>query len=237
MGVGVRGYLSFLLVFASVLIVLSAIHIYLISGNIDASDAILAERTHQENMNLKELVLEAVREGGQDGYSFYDSLHSHESCVKYCPNMGACTLPHTPPCDLVQCELSCFRLSDAQKAAEDGAISRLQELAKTEFSEDFTLWCGEVSDSQSRKLAKRMREEKTTLSCENCMMVADESCTEYLNAEINVTPDIGETSGILSSITLSQLSGEGVIGISMYSGKFDAASVSHIPGMTKVVYR
>ncbi len=126
-----RGYISFLLVSASVLLFLSLMELRLASGPADLSLAIRLERAHGFGMNAKEAATECIRQGARDGFAGYDSTHSLGSCA-HCPdNLCAYAVPPAPPppnvCDAGLC-LGCFRESGARLAAETGAAAAMRSL-------------------------------------------------------------------------------------------------------------
>ncbi len=127
-----RGYISFLLVFASVLLFLSLMELRLASGSTDLSSAIRLERANGFGMNAKEAAAECIRQGARDGFADYDSAHSLGSCA-HCPdNICAYPVPPAPPppnfCDATLC-LGCFRESGARLAAEAGAAAAMRSLS------------------------------------------------------------------------------------------------------------
>ncbi len=230
-----RGYLSFVLVLASVVLILSFVQIDLSSTNFDLSKAISAERTYQVQMNVKEAVIESVRQGGMEGFLEYDSTHSHQACLRYCADMGVCTHPDTPPCDSMMCGRECFRVSDAQMKAEESAIEKVVELSALGFDPDFEvlLWCGpEPMDFEARDIAERMKSAESLSACASCIPLTLASCGSALTA--TVRPGEIPDSYALESVQLAPRAGAGVIGISVLSGKLDIASVSYLPQSLEV---
>lgn len=188
-------------------------------------------------MNIKELIFESVRQGGLDGYTTYDKHHSHENCEKYCPDMYLCTMPHTLPCDHYLCEKTCFRLPDAKKAAQSGALNKMRELLEIDFADNIAIWCGpEQLSFQMKSLVQDMQQQGSVIICDNCNNISKSPCDSFLSADILVLQDVGEKSGKLESIQFSPNTMKGVIGISFYSERFQVASVSYIPANAEVIY-
>lgn len=207
------------------------------AAQIDLSEAIAAERVYQAQMNAKEALLEAARRGALEAYSEYDLSHSQEACVRYCPEMGVCAVPGNPPCDPVLCGAQCFRVSDAEAAAEYGAMAGMRGAAAAEFDPDVDIvaWCGpEPLDFQAGALAGRMMEGGAAMACDGCGDVSAAACGSSLTA--SVEPDRGGDTDRLASLQLAPRAGTGVIGISAYSGRLGIAAVSYLPAELEVVH-
>ncbi len=69
-----RGYFTFLIVFVSFALLLSLVQLNLNSKTHDQSKAIWTERFYRVQMNVKEVLLEAAREGALDGFNSYCSI-------------------------------------------------------------------------------------------------------------------------------------------------------------------
>jgi hypothetical protein len=126
-----KGYLAFLLVFASVFLILSLIAAASEAPKITFSRAIAAERAYQVQMNAKEVVLEGVRQGGVRGYGAYNASFRIACC-------GDCaTVPRGPRCP------ECFRYPDAVAAAQAGAFSEIASMGGASFDQgmNVTIWC------------------------------------------------------------------------------------------------
>ncbi|HIE56406.1 MAG TPA: hypothetical protein EYP90_14745 [Chromatiaceae bacterium] len=232
-----KGYLSFVLVFASVILILGFVQADLSAGTVDLSRAISAERAYQAQMNVKEVLLEAAAQGGLRGYGAYADGRSELACVQYCPDFGECLHPKTPPCDMVKCADKCFRISDAQSEAEKGAMLKMREVSAAEFDSgaDIVIWCGpKPPDAAQTNLAERMRSVRTALACDGCSQLPAPACDYMLTATVlrGIAPD----SFWLESIQMAPRSGTGVIGASFYYPAQDLATVSYIPAGVEVEY-
>jgi hypothetical protein len=131
-----RGYISFVLVFISVLLLLSLLKLHDASSSTDLSKAVAVERIYGVQMNVKESVIEAARQGALDGFVGYDAIHDINKC-KHCPDSFCSPLPEAPNrCDTALC-MACFREADARASATDKAISGVRSLNTHEFDSDF----------------------------------------------------------------------------------------------------
>jgi len=137
-----RGYLSFILVFISVLLLLSLLRLQDASSSTDLSKAVAAERTYAVQMNVKESVLEALRLGALAGFSGYDSAHDISLC-KHCPDSFCSPLPDAVnTCDAAKCG-ACFREAEARTAARERAVSDVRPLNNHPFDSDFRVAIGD----------------------------------------------------------------------------------------------
>ncbi len=77
-----KGYFTFLIVFAAFALLLSLVQLNLNSKSHDTSTAIWTERFYRVQMNVKEVLIEASREGAEEGFNNYcmmtpsDKFHS-----------------------------------------------------------------------------------------------------------------------------------------------------------------
>lgn len=126
-----RGYLSFVLVLVSIVLVLSLLEF---SIKEESTKALLTERSYSLSMNVKEAVIESIRYGAHEGYSQYDLEHDILMC-KHCP---VC-LPAF--CNPILCQ-QCFYESEARRHAKAAALARLEILKKCHFDQDFTISIG-----------------------------------------------------------------------------------------------
>ncbi len=128
-----RGYLSFILVLISLLLVLSLLEF---SIQIDLSKAISLERLYGVEMNAKEATIEALRTGSNDGFSNYDKNHKIENCKHCYDNFCSPTPTSSNFCSDALC-ISCFREKEARYAAFLGATSAVSSLHN--FDPDFSV--------------------------------------------------------------------------------------------------
>jgi hypothetical protein len=108
-----KGYLNFLLVFASVFFILILINASQITSSISFSKAIAAERVYQVQMNSKEIITESIRVGGREGFRLYNSTHFEYMCH---PQFGGQTDP------------LCFRSEEAAIWTKAGAYIYLAKV-------------------------------------------------------------------------------------------------------------
>ena len=78
-----RGYLTFLIVFAAYLLLISLAQLNTNAKTSDLGSAIWVERYYQVQMNTKEAVVEAAREGAREGLKSY-SVKFVECAVQTC---------------------------------------------------------------------------------------------------------------------------------------------------------
>jgi len=138
-----RGYLSFILVLASLALLLSLLELEISAASMDLSRAIGVERSYGLMMNSKEVVLESARQGAVSGFKAYDATHDLSSCV-HCLDAG-CLPPAVPPppnfCDVALCS-RCFRESEAREAARVSAVANVLALSSHGFDDGRRLVSG-----------------------------------------------------------------------------------------------
>lgn len=137
-----KGYLSFILVIASIFLFISLLLVFRSSSSVDLSKAIAVERAYGLGMNVKEAAFESVTEGAKDGFRTYDALHDVSLC-KHCPDHFC--VPPTPAnpappniCDAMRCS-GCFREAEARESAATRAITKIRLLKSHHFDPDFTI--------------------------------------------------------------------------------------------------
>jgi hypothetical protein len=138
-----RGYLSFVLAFVSILLILSLLEAQLVSRDFELSKAVAVQRAYSLQMNAKEVIFELAREGANEGFDGYDSSHDVSLC-KHCPDHFCVPGSLVNGCDALLCG-RCFREDEARERAESGAKSKLARLSPDIFDPDFTLSMEEPS--------------------------------------------------------------------------------------------
>lgn len=130
-----RGYFSFILVFVSLLLILT---LSSINTQTDFSKAISIERAYGVSMNVKEVIIETLKHGANEGFNQYDSTHDIARC-RHCID-HFCTYDHDFPnyCDDFLC-LQCFREPDSRAAAINVAKIKFSSLKNYQFDPDFTI--------------------------------------------------------------------------------------------------
>lgn len=140
-----RGYVSFVLVFISSLILLSSLALLNAARSADLSGAVEAARAGGISMNVRECVVESVRQGASSGFLMYDASHDITLC-RHC--MDNSCVPPNPAypnpvnwCDATLCG-QCFRSSEARSAAETGAGAALLALRPDSFDDEYSVEIG-----------------------------------------------------------------------------------------------
>ena len=135
-----KGYLSFVLVFVSVLVLLYLLEAQFSSRNFELSKAITVQRAYALQMNVKENLLEIAKQGAREGFDLYNSTHNLSSCM-HCPDHFCTPGPSPNNCDLVKCS-ACFRENEARQAAVNKAVEKLMLLRTHHFDHDFDVSIG-----------------------------------------------------------------------------------------------
>lgn len=223
-----KGYLSFILAFASIFLILSFIAINLESTNINMARTLAVERSYQIQLNLKEAMIGSAKAGALDGYQQYAMGRSDDACTLFCKERGVCLLPKTPPCNKFKCKSFCFKESDAEDAAEEGAATRMAEV-QDRFDQDdisISIWCDRYGSLDERSLSRRISQDGSAKPCHGCYP-AGSLCSDVFDAD--VIPDSATGSYYLGSLGFSPTESGGSFGSSVYLIPGEISSVSTIP--------
>jgi len=118
-----KGYFGFLVVFAAFALLLSLVEFNLNSKSHDLSSAITSEKLYGIQMNVKEVIIEAAREGAKEGFDNYTATHSVAACS-----------------DLKASACCCFRIQDAERDTVNGARAKLSSvLSNANFDDSVTV--------------------------------------------------------------------------------------------------
>jgi len=197
-----RGFISFLLVFAFLVIFLYSLFPLLSSFEFDQSKNIAIERAYSLEMNLKEAILEGTREAAVSAFEEYLLTH---------PSYGS------------------FNLDELEEEIKDSVQEKILQLEfiSSTNSEDFEFkfFCGDPSSLEISSWKKKMLEQGKIEKCLSCEEFDSDSCKEIINVdfELHIEPGVLP---LLSSISFGK---EKVLLIAIYSKKFEISSVSHMP--------
>ena len=116
-----RGYFAFLIVFAAFALLISLVELNLNSKSHNLSAAIVTEKFYRVQMNVKEVLIEAARQGAVEGFGEYTATHNTAICVQN---------PNHP---------NCFKKDEAAAAAELQAMIRIQDAITADFDDDIDI--------------------------------------------------------------------------------------------------
>ena len=241
-----RGYVTFLLVLASLFFTLILIGASQKPYDISFSRAIAAERTCGVAMNSKEVAAEAMRQGGLEGFRIYNSTHSQAICNN--PDLGG------------QLNFFCFRIEEAKIWVIEGAFYNLATLDKTAFDPemDVRLYCAPlVSDDMMREHAKQIR--AGSLVCSGCkefnttannISELAQGIIDSLPKDTDGLPDYSAAqlplcmASIIPQITsnldpnenpdLTSITIDNPLVVSVYYPDFNVSAVSYLPASYKI---
>lgn len=94
-----RGYFSFLIVFAACLLLVSLVQFNVNSKYSNPAGSLWVERYYQAEMNIKEAIVEAAREGAVEGIIAYSEIYSSSGCAA---RLADGDLTATPNLDCVE---------------------------------------------------------------------------------------------------------------------------------------
>lgn len=207
-----RGYISFLLVFAAFAIFVILADAYGNSKSLNFSKAIAFERMEQLSLDAKRSMLTSAKYGAIAGFLEY---------IREVINSGGIEL---------------FDPAAAKERIKDGVYFSL--LLLNFFGEEdyqIALWCGEVSgESELNSIAERSLRDGAPKMCANCQPIVSPSCKDYVNVDIL---NIDENKPAMANLALgSENLGQNprIFGLTIYSRKFNISKVSYIPTSEKI---
>lgn len=200
-----KGYFTFVLVFISVILVLNSFENYALNASQSHAKQISIERAYQIQLNVKEAMLEAARSGAQAGLEEYVLTHPEDE----------------------------FDIAEAREAARKKALELVSRLDGWEFDPDFetALWCGYTGEMEIERLKRRMLDEGRLAICNECSRISYQECGNFVNVDIG-------TGGKIASVWLGANNpmnplDEGLVGVSIYSGKFGVSGAGFLPQSEK----
>ncbi len=227
-----KGYISFLLVFAAVVSLFSILAILIETNNYNQSKAIGIEQLYQQEMNLKEVVRELARQGAREGFLAY----SIEVVKKVIFSGGTLTLS------------SAFNSDEAKSYIRNmvyAKLSMITLLTPTTKIKDYdaVFWCSSsvVSSAQLLDAKEASFSSKTAAPCSLCTQVPDllSTCRNQIGVDVFglkfddatiTTDDIGRGDLIDGVVTVYL----DHFGFSLYSNKYNIVAVGYIPLDAKV---
>lgn len=138
-----RAYISFVLVFLSLALLLSLLSMAQAADSVDLSKAVAVSRAYGVQMNVKESVVEAAGQGAREGFAAYDASHDVGLC-RHCGDHFCDPLPSSPNFCSAQLCVACFREDEAREEAAGTAVSRTDALRGHAFDGDFSVALGTV---------------------------------------------------------------------------------------------
>ncbi len=204
-----RGYISFLLVFASVAIILAVLSATT-RTSINHAKEIELQRMYYLEIDIKDTLLGLAKQGANRGAKEYIAEQVEKAAIT------------ETPLDI--------NIPELKKRAQKAAFEDIQKMAAFEFNEpyDVKMWCGSPTFNEiNKEFAQKMVEEKRALICNDCHDVTNELCEEFIWIE---TPTIDFKNPLNSIVDLKLFKSSSklaVFGVSIYSK--ERASISYIP--------
>lgn len=205
-----RGYISFLLVLASLAILIVLANSYLGSKTLNFSKAIALERMEQLSLDAKRSMLTAAKYGAIAGFSAYvEEVLGSEGALAFDP-------------------------LEAKERVRQGVVSALALASMTDSDYEVSLWCGEIQDeNELGALAESSLRNGKAEMCPSCKPLA--LCGDYIDMRIISDAKAGDFE--FASLALgSRNLGESpkLFGATIYSKKFNISKASYIPTSEKI---
>lgn len=194
-----KGFFSFVVLLSLVLVIIHSFSYNQLSKNFDSSTLISLERIYQLEMNLKESLLEGVRQGSIEAIQIY----------------------------LLTTEPSSFNLEEAKYYVKLYSYEKILSLDEMNFEDfEFFFWCGNPTEYELKKLRKEILIFQELLLCSNCHSLDNYNCIDYLDVDFILDVEEDQLPE-LNSISIGNKNG--FFGVSIYSKKFGLSSVFLIP--------
>ncbi len=202
-----RGYFAFLVVFASVFLLI-ALYQSSSYANFNKAKNIAIEQNYQFQLNVKYSLLEAADQGTKKALFEYMLLHLGE--------------PINP--------------KDMQDFVSTQAFESMKKVAAStselDNGYDIVIWCGYTNDNELAELKKQMVTENKALICDECLTIEAEECKEFVNFDVDATN--GQFSYLwLGANKPLDFFKKGVVGVSIYDKKFAVSGAGYIPQSEK----
>jgi len=136
-----RGYFTFLIVFAAFLLVISLAQFNTNAKTSNLGPAIWVERYYQVQLNAKEAVVEAAREGAREGFFLYSAELTECAIAKCTPECGATTIA-AAGCfaGCVPSEIAGSYSGDClQRKINSAAVEKIKSLNNIEFDSEIAV--------------------------------------------------------------------------------------------------
>jgi hypothetical protein len=197
----VRGYVSFLIVLAALSLFAALGMLLASSHSYSNEDAIGIARMEYLERNVKENIYESVSFGLRSSAAAYDLVTPPEA--------------RTP--------------QGREAALREGVLLSLTELGNYDgWDDDFELliWCGYASERELDELPKKMRADGKAEGCDLCSEISNKECNAFVQV---VQEPVAGDYVLLKGPEPPNPFVEGVVGVSVYSEKFDVAGVGVFP--------
>ncbi len=153
LGVVLKGYLSFILIFAAMLAVLSAFALYTQVNERNLSKVIAVETTDDASLQQKQLIFEATSRGIRNALAISAA---------------------TGETDVVAIE-------QAIKLSVHEQLKPLAVYGSGDIQ--ITTWCGYVNNQVIKNLKERIVTQKNALICDGCSMLDNDVCSNFISVD------------------------------------------------------
>ncbi len=198
-----KGYITFLLVFAGIAVILATISI-MTQNRINHARAIELEKMYYLELDVKNTLLDLAKQG------------ANEAIRKYIAEETAKALILKKPLYLDKEEMV--------RRAQAGAHDEMKKIREFDFGPEYGViaWCGSTTDEELGRLASRIYASKRAHACAECTGIEDEGCKDYIQVHLDDEGSSAQVQFLKSGPV------PGIIGVSVYSTA-ELASASYIP--------
>ena len=209
-----RGYVTFILVFSAVILLLLSIEALTYSDKTNLTQAIAFSRVSKIDLNVKESLIELARQGANSGLNAYIIKKQIEAAEK-CIGLVACPPPE-------------YDQREAEFWVNSFTYSNILELENQSFADNVEVkfWCNNKIILNSVNLQKSMLDFNSALKCPSCLDI--NFCSNMITSRVDVLTGY-HILPELKYVQLTDSTREGIIGISVFDKKYKSVSIGYIP--------
>lgn len=207
-----RGFVSFLIVFACIAIILLLLSI---NPVVSHSNQAGLKKLNVLELDIKNTLLDLASSGANRAAREYIRERVIEAAVRGVPPV--------------------FDISEIRRRARIAGYEEMRKLIDLlgiggqEF--EVSIWCGYTNDAEMAAVRDRMYRDKHAVICDGCLEIKNEECAGFINIDIKGMDPEGQLGAYAEVGFWKEQTGAdgGVIGISAYSERYGIASASYIP--------
>lgn len=213
-----RGYVTFILVFFAVALLLLSLEALTNSDKTNLSQAIAFSRVSKIDLNAKDTITELAREGAKDGLNAYIAVKVAEAAEK-CADLVTCSPPE-------------FNERDAELAVNSAVYLKILKLENQSFANNVEVkfWCNNDVPSDLSILKDSVLNSNSALKCQTCSSLSNPICSAMVISKVDTTGKLP----VLEYVQLTDSSRQGIIGISIFDKQYKAVSIGYIPIKYKI---
>ncbi|MEK6981826.1 MAG: hypothetical protein AABX38_02745 [Candidatus Micrarchaeota archaeon] len=211
-----RGYVTFILVFFAVILLLLSLEALTYSDKTNLSQAISFSRVSKIDLNAKDAIIELAREGARDGLNKYIQEQEEKAIA-----ITVATRKPTKPN---------YKEKEAEDAVNLAVYLKIMSIKNVNFADsvEVKFWCNNYVPSSFSILKDSMLRSNSALICSSCSNL--DFCSNMIISKVDVSTGYP----ILESVQLTDSTRQGIIGISVFDKAYRVVSIGYVPSNYKI---